>query len=516
MVFRWQQSNQLVLLLMCVLYELMMYWIWFVPVWLFLDEFVPVLSPARVYVFWAICTIFIVVTLILIKYVSSRRLSKRRIRQFDNGFAVLGVFYIIMIFLINGGDTLYLGVSLVSMSLLFIMLGNKQTTWYSFLAQLATVMVFSLINFLGIELPTLYDSKMLHQVNASQNFVAVFLQYSLLIFATLKAFFTVKILKQLLHLFDQGRQVLQYQADYDTMTGVKNRRYVMDWIEHNLFDVFSHEDEQCQNEPQDLSVILLDIDFFKRINDTHGHGVGDEVLKEVAKRLKQQSLEYEQTSTNQILVSRYGGEEFLVVMLRTAHDKALKYAEQLRVRVAGTPVYIDSEDLHVEVTASFGVASLSDIEVNTLRSELIKYMVMADETATQSNDEQAVQAQHTNSQPIQDAVNSEQTNEISKSPVLETNSITEQDKANGYLAQQKGSNAQDKALLAEAYQQKLRADFIRQNHSIDNIINMADVALYDAKKMGRNCVISAMQTVSIDVLLEDGFSLSGSYQPSKG
>lgn len=70
-------------------------------------------------------------------------------------------------------------------------------------------------------------------------------------------------------------------------------------------------------------------------------------------------------------------------------------------------------------------------------------------------------------------------------------------------------------MLVAVRQQKLKADFIRQDRSIDNIINMADVALYDAKKMGRNCVISAMQTISIDTLLEDGFSLSGSYQPSK-
>ena len=434
------------------------------------------------------------VILVLITYVNNRPLvAKHRLHQLDNGLAVLGVFYITMIFLVNGGDTLYLGVSLVSTTLLFIMLGNKHTTWYSFLAQLLTVMILSLMDFLGIELPTLYDSKMLYQIEVKQSFSGVFLQTSLLMFATLKAFFSVKVLKQLMHLFDESRRVLQYQADHDTMTGVKNRRYAIDWLQKHLFDINSYQHQKHQHEPQDLSVILLDIDFFKRINDTHGHGAGDEVLKEVARRLQQQSQEYHyrQKSSEMVLISRYGGEEFLVVMRRTTHDNALKYADRLRRCLADVPVYVPAEKTHIEVTASFGVASLSDAEINALRVDLIRHMSKPEET-----DSTELTTMHIN------VINDNELKNIN-------------DHKNSLTTNHSWSNVQDKAMLVAVRQQKLKADFIRQDRSIDNIINMADVALYDAKRMGRNCVISAMQTISIDTLLEDGFSLSGSYRPNK-
>lgn len=509
MVFHWQQSNQMALLLTCVLYELMMYWAWFVLVWFFLDELMPALIPSRVYLFWLICTVFMGVILVLITYVNNRPLvAKHRLHQLDNGLAVLGVFYITMIFLVNGGDTLYLGVSLVSTTLLFIMLGNKHTTWYSFLAQLLTVMILSLMDFLGIELPTLYDSKMLYQIEVKQSFSGVFLQTSLLMFATLKAFFSVKVLKQLMHLFDESRRVLQYQADHDTMTGVKNRRYAIDWLQKHLFDINSYQHQKHQHEPQDLSVILLDIDFFKRINDTHGHGAGDEVLKEVARRLQQQSQEYHyrQKSSEMVLISRYGGEEFLVVMRRTTHDNALKYADRLRRCLADVPVYVPAEKTHIEVTASFGVASLSDAEINALRVDLIRHMSKPEET-----DSTELTTMHINAINDNELKNNDQKNIDQKNIDQNIN-----DHKNSLTAKHSWSNVQDKAMLVAVRQQKLKADFfIRQDRSIDNIINMADVALYDAKKMGRNCVISAMQTISIDTLLEDGFSLSGSYQPSK-
>ena len=111
--------------------------------------------------------------------------------------------------------------------------------------------------------------------------------------------------------------------------------------------------------------------------------------------------------------------------------------------------------------------------------------------------------------------NNDQKNNDQKNNDQNINDQNINDHKNSLTAKHSWSNVQDKAMLVAVRQQKLKADFIRQDRSIDNIINMADVALYDAKRMGRNCVISAMQTISIDTLLEDGFSLSGSYQPSK-
>jgi two-component system cell cycle response regulator len=98
-----------------------------------------------------------------------------------------------------------------------------------------------------------------------------------------------------------------------------------------------------------VAALLVDIDHFKRINDTFGHDVGDEVLKEFALRLA--------TNVRGVdLACRYGGEEFVVIMPDTALRDALRIAERLRVHVAGTPFRVRGLREPLSVTISVGVA----------------------------------------------------------------------------------------------------------------------------------------------------------------
>jgi len=94
---------------------------------------------------------------------------------------------------------------------------------------------------------------------------------------------------------------------------------------------------------------MCDIDHFKQINDARGHAAGDDVLQQFAARA-QKSIR-----TNSDWVSRYGGEEFLIVLPETAHEGALFVAEKIRMLIAGTPFATRSGE--TPVTASFGVAS---------------------------------------------------------------------------------------------------------------------------------------------------------------
>ena len=99
-----------------------------------------------------------------------------------------------------------------------------------------------------------------------------------------------------------------------------------------------------------VSALLIDIDFFKRINDTFGHGVGDEVLKDFAVRLASNVRAID-------LACRYGGEEFVVIMPDTKLEDAHRIAERLRAHVAGAPFTVSSLDYPLTVTISIGVSA---------------------------------------------------------------------------------------------------------------------------------------------------------------
>lgn len=138
-----------------------------------------------------------------------------------------------------------------------------------------------------------------------------------------------------------AQEALREQATRDALTGCWNRRMILEILER----------ETCRagREQRNLGVVMLDVDHFKLINDTHGHAAGDETLREVARRVVGVVRGYDS-------VGRIGGEEFLVVLPGCDELCALSHAERLRQVIAATPVGFDG--IEIRVTASFGASSM--------------------------------------------------------------------------------------------------------------------------------------------------------------
>jgi len=129
----------------------------------------------------------------------------------------------------------------------------------------------------------------------------------------------------------------------DALTGLYNRRYMESHVGALV--------EQAAARGKPLTVLVLDIDYFKAINDSHGHDAGDDVLREFATRVKKSIRGID-------LACRLGGEEFVVVMPETDMAVAALVAERIRRRIAGEPFAIDSGAKAIDVTLSIGLAAL--------------------------------------------------------------------------------------------------------------------------------------------------------------
>jgi len=135
------------------------------------------------------------------------------------------------------------------------------------------------------------------------------------------------------------REELRLQATHDALTGIWNRRAVL-----NLLD---QEIERSKRSLKIIGVLMLDIDHFKKVNDTYGHQIGDEVLREVANRVRANLRAYD-------LVGRYGGEEFLVVTTDCPKDEIKEAADRIRQAICSTPILTAS--LAISVSSSIGVS----------------------------------------------------------------------------------------------------------------------------------------------------------------
>lgn len=131
-------------------------------------------------------------------------------------------------------------------------------------------------------------------------------------------------------------------ATTDAVTGLYNRHYLTSHMETQL--------QVVQRKGKVLSVMMLDIDHFKRVNDTHGHAVGDRVLKEFSNRIAKNIRGVD-------LAARYGGEEFVVMMPDTSTDWANMIADRLRQEVADEPFDVGVEAGPLSITVSIGVAT---------------------------------------------------------------------------------------------------------------------------------------------------------------
>jgi diguanylate cyclase (GGDEF)-like protein len=154
--------------------------------------------------------------------------------------------------------------------------------------------------------------------------------------------------------FCAHRRELELVAQTDSLTGVLNRGAFEQILQGEL--------DACERDSRPISIVLLDVDHFKRVNDEHGHLTGDEILRRIAIALRAG------TRPSDVL-ARYGGEEFVILLRDTGLEAAEEVAERLRKDIAA----LNDLPRDVELTASFGVAT------NSSRQPASKLLSRADE-----------------------------------------------------------------------------------------------------------------------------------------
>lgn len=163
----------------------------------------------------------------------------------------------------------------------------------------------------------------------------------------------------------QVQEKLRDQASHDPLTGLLNRGAIEESLENEI--------SRCRRNDEKLTVIMLDLDHFKNINDTLGHIAGDSVLRQVAKRMTRTVRSYDS-------VGRYGGEEFLLIFPDCDKETGALLAERIREKIESKK--IDSSEGFIDVTASLGVATVD----NTFEYKKDDLIQAADEALFEAKD----------------------------------------------------------------------------------------------------------------------------------
>jgi diguanylate cyclase (GGDEF)-like protein len=216
------------------------------------------------------------------------------------------------------------------------------------------IIIFVLFDdFLLDVLPTTYD------IRYSLRFVMV---YILIVFF---GYLSLSIRENLEKMLKASNDQLSKMAHTDTLTGIPNRRNILKKIEN--------EKSQAQRNQSCFSIILADIDHFKRINDEYGHGCGDRILKELAvfieRSLRKQDVMGLMFKEGE--ASRWGGEEFLILLPGTNQKGAGNVAEKLRIGIQNH--FFGFEEKKLQITMSFGACECRYDE------DIYRYIELADQ-----------------------------------------------------------------------------------------------------------------------------------------
>lgn len=161
-------------------------------------------------------------------------------------------------------------------------------------------------------------------------------------------------LKELYEALQEKNKQLQELANRDGLTGLYNHRYFQEHLTKDYARAVRY------GEP--LSIVIFDIDHFKKLNDTYGHQAGDSVLKKLGSLVSSLTRESD-------LAARYGGEEFVLILNHTGPTQAIEAAERLRKTVAQHDFITNDHVLHITISA--GVASLPYVETSS-HNELLE------------------------------------------------------------------------------------------------------------------------------------------------
>ena len=163
---------------------------------------------------------------------------------------------------------------------------------------------------------------------------------------------------------EAAHEVLRFQATHDGLTGLYNRTEALAFLEREI--------SRAARIREPISVLMIDVDHFKKINDTYGHFSGDDVLRAVAHILKQATRAYD-------VVARYGGEEFVIIMSGSNDKETQRFAERVCSSVAGTPIALGANALNVTI-------SIGCVSVRSVPSQR-ELLLMADEALYQAKRE---------------------------------------------------------------------------------------------------------------------------------
>jgi two-component system cell cycle response regulator len=152
----------------------------------------------------------------------------------------------------------------------------------------------------------------------------------------------------------ESNRRLELLSITDGLTKLHNHRHFQDELARAF--------EESQRYHRPLSLVIADLDFFKKVNDTYGHAVGDEVLKAV-------SAIFQQSIRSTDLAARYGGEEFALMLPETELQDAIAFAEKLRSLVASSP--IETQAGPIQLTISLGVASVPHSLIHSAKELII-------------------------------------------------------------------------------------------------------------------------------------------------
>ncbi|MGP4716374.1 GGDEF domain-containing protein [Psychrobacter sp. T6-6] len=452
MIFEWQAVDRTSLLALFIVMEVSLHWLWCLLVWLQQDAVESYVNIHYLYPLWFGISLTGLFFLCMYKYLPHTENKNDALDEWQIALVLIYTFYIATVIVVIGYSSLFAGVSVVGGAMLGMMLIKRRYAWRMFWLQISLMLIAIIVPYFGVSLPNLRQLTVIHPLIDTHNYLtynelmaienaiaasafennilewesisevqrssAFFWRSTHLYLALPKAIFIVYMFRSLLLVLDDSRQETLQHANQDGLTQLKNRRYGLKKMKYTLATVQDH---------QDLSVMLLDLDWFKRINDNYGHDVGDQVLIEVSQTLSQ-------SLSDEAIISRYGGEEFLIVLPNTQHDSAMVIAEQLRLSIADKAISLNNM-FEFNVTASFGLYTLTHEEraciAKTYKSILQKRILPQSETV----------------------------------PLIKP------------IATQRAENM--------ASMQKLPSDICQR------LISAADKALYEAKHRGRNQVVSA-------------------------
>lgn len=461
-IFEWQAADRASLLALFIVLEVTMHWLWCLFVWLRQDTFGSYVDMALLYPIWLVITLMVLFFWWMVGHLSHIKSDYKRLHTWQIILIFVYSLYIAVVVLVMGHSSLVSGVSLVGGTMLAMMLVRRRYIWYAFLIQVFLIVLVTILPYLGVSLPNMrqltnttiplgtYSYQTYNEMTTIENAIeasifqdgtlswdsineirrsSVFFWRSTHMYLALpKAIFMVYVFSTLLLILNNSKKEILHYAHHDELTGLKNRRYGLTKMRQTLADL---------TDTQDYTVILLDLDLFKDINDNYGHEVGDQVLKEVAGILSN-------TLADTDIVSRYGGEEFLIVLPDMTHGLAMTIAEQLRRDIDKYVIQVD-QSLSFKVTASLGLYTLTHTERNCIKRQYAA--IKTKDTTPQLTKLKAIKSRRGKRVAAQ---------------------VPEQPKA------------------------QLPSDICQR------LIRVADKALYEAKDRGRNQVVSANEMLAAE------------------